>query len=108
MRINPLPVYQKQANNARKHNQPTAKQRKRWEEIRAMGCLVCGEANPQIHHCFTGGGGRKDHDKVIPLCEYHHVGAMGIHFMGRTSWQEGFGTEQIHLDKVMNWLKDRV
>jgi hypothetical protein len=105
MRIAPLtPVYKKTLGNNRKSNQPTAKQRKAWEEIRKLGCSVCGESNPQIHHCFTGGGGRKDHDKIIPLCEYHHVGAMGIHTLGRKKWQAEYGSEEELLIKAERLL----
>ena len=82
-------------------NQPTKAQRARWEQIRALGCIVCQAWAAEIHHCFTGGGGRKDHDKVIPLCNRHHVGDLhGIHKIGRKTWQQAYSTEQELLDKV--------
>lgn len=68
-----------------------------------LGCMVCGSA-PEIHHCHTGGGGRKDHDKVIGLCWMHHRGPQGIHFMGRKKWQPIYGAEQELLDKLESML----
>jgi len=77
--------------------QATAKQRARWEELRSIGCMVAtpGECygGIEVHHCFTGAGGRKDHDKVIPLCSAHHRGKHGIHTLMRKKWQELYGTE---------------
>ena len=72
---------------------PTKKQKERWERLRASGCIICG-LPPAIHHCETGMGGRKDHDKVLPLCHFHHQGEQGIHKLGRRVWQEIYGTEQ--------------
>jgi hypothetical protein len=83
----------------KKRNDPTPAQRKKWERIRAIGCIICsGQAS--IHHCETGMGGRKDHDKVIPLCYAHHQGYIGIHEIGRKLWQEQFGTEQELMEKT--------
>lgn len=61
---------------------PTKSQRARWERIRELGCSVC-LMPAAIHHCETGGGGRKDHDKVAALCYIHHQGERGIHTLGR-------------------------
>ena len=109
MRISPLrPVTPKGLNNTRKHNQPNAKQRKVWSVIASFGCSVCKAIEPELHHALTGAGGRKDHNKIFPLCYFHHRGEKGIHTIGRKAWQLEFGTEQSHLDKIMNWLKDRV
>lgn len=54
---------------------PTAQQRKAWDAIASIGCLVCGAA-ATIHH-VTGSAhhmGRlpKRHDRVVPLCPMHH------------------------------------
>ena len=54
---------------------PTAQQRKAWDAIASIGCLVCG-ATATIHH-VTGSAhhmGRlpKRHDRVVPLCPMHH------------------------------------
>lgn len=74
----------------------TAEQKKRWARLRELGCIVgtCDNPNAAIHHCETGMGGRKDHDKVIPLCHYHHQGEEGLHTLGRRVWQGIYGTEQ--------------
>lgn len=76
-----------------------AAQRARWEIIRALGCIVRGPhyGRTHIHHAGTGGGGRKNHDKVLPLCDHHHVGEEGIDSrrpgMSKRQWQDKYGTE---------------
>lgn len=80
--------------------QPTKAQRKRWELIRALGCIVCRAWEAEIHHCGTGAGGRKDHDKVIPLCYDHHRGAFGIHHISRKGFSQIYGTEKELMKKV--------
>lgn len=84
---------------------PTKAQRAKWEKMRSLGCLICG-APPAIHHCETGMGGRKDHDKVIPICQFHHQGAQGIHTIGRKKWQELYGTEQELIEKTNRMIDD--
>lgn len=57
-----------------------------------------------IHHCGTGAGGRKDHDKVLPLCHEHHQGELGIdgkRMFTKRTWQERYGSE----DSLMIILK---
>lgn len=79
---------------------PTRKQRLRFERVRDIGCVatvgnnfgLCGAA-AQIHHCDTGMGRRKDHDKIIPLCQLHHTGEEGIHTLSRRKWQPEYGYE---------------
>jgi hypothetical protein len=84
---------------------PTAAQRRRWSKLVELGCMArrgdvpCGSP-AEIHHCGTGAGGRKDHDKVIPLCPYHHRGAEGIHTLSRNVWQGIYGTENHLLELV--------
>lgn len=96
------PPYQK-GSAKKKSKDPTAKQRARWERIRALGCILTRLSIPHacggritIQHCFTGGGGRKNHDLVVPLCEDYHTGPDGIdgrkNFSKKT-WQETFATE---------------
>lgn len=77
--------------------QPTKKQKLLWEQAREIGCIVgptlsC-EGVSEIHHCLTGAGGRKDHDKVICLCYGHHRGRDGIHTISRKIWQLKHGSE---------------
>lgn len=79
--------------------QPTKAQQRRWTEIRLLGCIIC-EGIAEIHHCFTGGGGRKNHDHVIGLCNRHHTGKDGIHTLSRKIWEPIYGTEQELIDKT--------
>ena len=83
---------------------PTKAQRKRWEALRAHGCMVCGAWAAEIHHLFTGGGGRKDHDKVAPLCNRHHNGdehKEGLHQISRRVFAKRFMSEQEMHDKCV-------
>lgn len=82
---------------------PTKAQREKWGRVRELGCMLCKKP-AQIHHALTGGGGRKDHDKVIPLCFDHHIGACGIHHLGRKKWQASYGSELDMLETVENML----
>lgn len=83
----------------------TPEQREMWERMRGLGCMACGGCNYiEIHHCGTGGGGRKNHDYVIPLGHYHHRGAEGIHTIGRKKWQAHYGSERELFEKTMQQL----
>lgn len=104
MRINPLPVYQRGQKRKTRSRPANTEERKHWERVRALGCMACGAANPEIHHTGTGAGGRRDHTEVIGLCRTHHTGAAGIHHIGRRKWQEQFGTERQHLERVARLL----
>lgn len=86
----------------------TKKQRERWNRILDFGCSVahCGKS-PCIHHCETGRGRRKDHDKVIGLCYDHHQGKLGIHTLSRRIWEGTFGTEQDHMLKIAILLGEK-
>lgn len=99
------PPYQK-GSAKKKSREATPAQRRRWEVLRGFGCILThmGIAHhcagrTTIHHCGTGGGGRKDHDKVVPLCEYMHTGPDGIDRKGgkngysKKTWQQTFSTE---------------
>lgn len=80
---------------------PTKKQRERWSKIASLGCIICASPD-EIHHCFTGAGGRKNHDKVIPLCPEHHRGKNGIdgRHLSKRQWQDIYGSEQELLDRI--------
>lgn len=86
---------------------PTAAQRRRWDRISKLGCIVASShcmGRITIHHCGTGAGGRKDHDKVLPLCHEHHQGHLGIdgkRAFTKRSWQDRYGSE----DQLMEQLK---
>lgn len=83
----------------------TPKQKQRAANIVAFGCAIDGCQNePMIHHCETGGGGRRDHNKIIGLCHWHHQGEQGIHTLSRRIWEPIYGTEQELMKKVAGWL----
>ena len=89
----------------------TAAQRRVWDRLTELGCIVCGShVAVTRHHCGTGAGGRKNHDFVIPLCHYHHQGEMGIdrREYGATEkvidWEATFGTEKELHAKAMNLI----
>jgi hypothetical protein len=89
-----------------KSNSPTKAQKFKWGMIRDLGCMVCGQV-AEIHHCETGIGRRKNHDKVIPLCTLHHRGnvvGLSIH-SGKRLWENVFGTEQFLMQKVNELLR---
>ena len=102
MRITPArPVTPKHAKKSKKERGS----RDDWKAIRDLGCIVCMVKDPQIHHVFTGAGGRKDDSKVIPLCVKHHLSSdAGIHGMGRKAWQAIYGTEAELLEQTHNML----
>jgi hypothetical protein len=82
-----------------------AAQKKRWERIVSLGCIVCGNTYAIVHHCFTGAGQRRNHDLTICLCVAHHVGPSGIH-NDRKGWQAIHGTEQELIDQTNKRLAE--
>lgn len=65
---------------------PTKAQIRRWNELRAHGCVACHINNVdkglarasysqelEIHHLLSGGR-RRGHDDTVCLCHYHHQG----------------------------------
>lgn len=75
-------------------------EREHMAKVAEMPCIVCGNFPVQVHHALTGGGGRKNHMKVLPLCYLHHQGAEGIHTIGRKPWQNLHGTETELLESL--------
>lgn len=108
------PPYQK-GSAKKKSNEPTAAQIRYREEVRELGCILghLGIAHQchyriTIHHTGTGGGGRKDHDKVVPICVTMHIGPDGIdgrQNYSKIDWQEKFCTEEAMLLKVDELIK---
>ncbi len=76
----------------------TKKERaERFNAISELGCIVC-VSPPQIHHCIghefgTGKGLKAKDDFTIGLCHHHHVGAEGIHVIGRKTWEKKYGRQ---------------
>jgi hypothetical protein len=56
---------------------PTPEQLRRWDLIRAKGCICCGmqgwQREAEIHH-LKSGNLRLGHDFTIGLCKWHHRG----------------------------------
>lgn len=73
----------------------TKAERNHLDRIAALGCCIC-RAPASIHHIREFGEKRK-HDKVIPLCHYHHQGAEGIHHLGKKEWRRRYGHELDYL-----------
>lgn len=108
MNLTGRPVYQKgEKRRSRGKARPkNAAESKHWENVLGLGKCMVGpfgcRGRLTIHHCGTGAGGRKDHMKVLPLCEEHHQGREGIDgkAMSKRDWQEKYGTEDFLLFKL--------
>lgn len=57
------------------------------DRVRELGCVVCEEksGDVQLHHVESIRDGLSEY-AVVPLCEYHHTGAGGVHGLGRRSF----------------------
>lgn len=83
--------------------------------VAALGCVACrnaglGPTPAQVHHIREEQGlaQRAGNFLVIPLCETHHTGALGIH-ADKRRFVASFGNEldllnQV-LGEVMQWQK---
>lgn len=115
MNLTGRPPYQKGQLKKKRRKGPTAPQKERREIIRTFGCILRHLGVPHacsgtvtIHHCGTGGGGRKDEDKIVPICEGAHTGYFGIDGRGEYSkrtWQENHVTEEVMLAAVDKLLR---
>lgn len=86
----------------------TAKNKRYFAKISEPGCCICRQP-PQIHHeignqTIKGVGNKASHDRVMPLCHYHHVGDEGIHTLGVETWEKKYGTQ----DYWINWTRNSV
>ena len=51
---------------------PTAAQKRRFQRVVDLNCLIC-DGPAEIHHCrHECGGSQRNHDHIAPLCPYHH------------------------------------
>lgn len=101
----------------KKSRWPTAAQVRYRETVRALGCILkhLRIAHPcrgriTAHHTGTGGGGRKDHDKIVPLCASMHTGPDGIDGrknFSKASWQRHYATEKRMLAKVAQLMRGK-
>lgn len=99
-----------------RRNQPTALDKRYWKHVITVGCILANavseagfecEGRITIHHCGTGGGGRKNHKLVLPLCWEHHVGGRGIdgQQMSKREWQTKYGSEEKLLKRLERLLQ---
>jgi len=72
----------------------------RAEKLVEMGCVACrylgyGKSRAVIHH-IRRHGGKKDHQKTIPLCPMHHQhGGPGVAVhAGRKAFTENITSEE--------------
>lgn len=88
----------------------------RWDRIAELGCQAPETVTRHhgyitIHHCGTGAGGRKNHDKVAGLCWGHHLGDNGINSLtgkiSRREWENINITEAEMLEKVAKQLGEK-
>lgn len=110
----------KPSKKPKRNNQPTAADRIYWGEVAALGCSLL-LVKPQffsecsgritIHHCGTGGGGRKDHEKVAGLCHGHHqkpyTGIDSRQGISKRQWQIKYCTENELLEAIEKKLLER-
>ena len=81
-------------------SKPTTAQRRRWNKIVEYGCIICS-GPAQIHHIRHGQGmGQRDHDKVIPLCHFHHT----ARHLGPEEFIFEYGPEETLLLKIKELL----
>jgi hypothetical protein len=80
-------------------------ERKHLQDVASLGCVIC-KSPCQVHHLRTGMGmgQRNSHYMTIGLCHYHHMGAEGIHHLGKRAWEAKYGTELELLEKVREEL----
>jgi hypothetical protein len=93
MNLTGQPVYQKTPKGSKN---PTKAQREHMATVATMPCVICGNHPVHVHHATCGGGGRRDHMRVLPLCEECHTGSRGIHHLGRRAWAELNGGDERH------------
>ena len=79
------------------------------QKLIASGKVIGKAAPSEAHHCGTGMGRRKDHAKVIPVCQDCHISRPGGEcLLSRREWEREYGTEDYHLQKTEIFLQRRV
>ena len=82
----------------------TKKERKiRFEALADYGCVICMRP-AEIHHLigykYSSLSKKADDINTIPLCVDHHRGNQGIHHLGMRVWEEIYGAQDYHLDRI--------
>ena len=79
--------------------------------VASLGCVLCrhlrlaDDTPALVHHLRTGQGRmRAAHTDTLPLCFEHHVGATGVHSMGRQQFADMHGISEVELLAMTNNL----
>ena len=82
----------------------TKKERQiRFEALAEYGCVICmrpAEIHHLIGHPYSSMGKKANDINTIPLCVDHHRGSQGIHHIGMRVWEDTYGTQKSHLNKI--------
>jgi len=46
----------------------------KWARKEPLKCLICNSSNIQLHHVKKSSTDKKNHKRLLPLCQEHHVG----------------------------------
>ncbi len=80
------------------------KERKvRFNKLAEHGCCICRRPT-EIHHLigfkYSGMGKKASDENTIPLCVDHHRGHLGIHHLGQRKWENMYGDQSYHLERI--------
>ena len=81
------------------------------DKMARYGCIACHQDNiyseAEIHHIRNDTGwALRNHNKIIPLCAYHHRhGKVSIH-LGKKAFIEKYGTEEQLEKKVRERIEE--
>lgn len=84
----------------------TSEEQAHMSAVADLGCLIC-HSPATIHHCGTYMGGGRNHMRVLPLCEIHHLfgpDAIDGKIISKRQWEKRFGTEEELLELVRKRL----
>lgn len=92
-----------------KGKRTTKAEKLHMNKVAALGCIIC-KGPATIHHtgCYIGGG--RNHMKVIPLCEKHHLfgpDAIDGKIISKRQWEAKYGTEEDLLTTTHQKLKEQ-
>ena len=73
----------------------TAAEKAHMDRVAALGCIICGK--PACIHHVRQYGSKRDHKKVLPICDKHHgnMGEFGVALhAGVNKWEKVNGTQE--------------
>ena len=89
--------------------QANREERAHMDRVAQMGCLICG--SPALIHHVRENNEKRNHMKVLPLCDRHHrnYGVFGeaLH-AGVKEWEKNHGTQKEWLAIVTYRLLERI